>query len=78
MIADNEGISPYLEGCKKEEEMNAWICHKEHLAVMMFENNDDDKEDRTFSPIYLSVNGTKMGNKLNSMMDHMWDGFYTG
>jgi hypothetical protein len=29
-------------------------------------------------PIYIGLNGTKMANKLNSMMDHVWDGFYTG
>jgi hypothetical protein len=58
--------------------MNAYICHKKHLGVLMFESNDADKEDRTFSPIYLGINGTQIANKLNSMMDHMWDGFYTG
>jgi hypothetical protein len=29
-------------------------------------------------PVYISLNGTKMANKLNSMMDHVWDGFYSG
>jgi len=29
-------------------------------------------------PIYIGLNGTAMANKLNSMMDHVWDGFYTG
>jgi type II secretory pathway pseudopilin PulG len=29
-------------------------------------------------PIYVKLQGTSMNNKLNSMMDHMWDGFYTG
>jgi hypothetical protein len=29
-------------------------------------------------PIYISKEGTEMSNKLNSYMDHMWDGFYTG
>ena len=57
--------------------MNAWVCNKAHLAVLMFENNDADKEDRTFSPIYLGINGSKIANKLNSMMDHQWNGFYT-
>ena len=44
----------------------------------MFENLDDDMEDRAMVPVYISLNGTKMANKLNSMMDHMWDGFYAG
>lgn len=29
-------------------------------------------------PIYLEKQGTSMKNKLNSYMDHVWDGFYTG
>lgn len=33
--------------------------------------------DRTVSPILL--NGTSgLNNRLNSFMDHVWDGFYTG
>jgi len=30
------------------------------------------------SPIYIKLHNTNMANKLNSMMDHVWDGFYTG
>lgn len=58
--------------------MNAYICDKEHLGTLMFESEDEDNEHRTMTPIYISLNGTKMANKLNSMMDHQWDGFYTG
>ena len=29
-------------------------------------------------PIYSAMQGTEMSNKLNSFMDHVWDGFYTG
>jgi len=36
VIANNPGIAPHLEGCKLEAEMNAYICHKKHLSVMMF------------------------------------------
>jgi hypothetical protein len=78
VIANNPGISPLLENCKLEIEMNAYVCHKDHLSVLMFESEDADNEDRNMAPIYLSLEGTKMANKLNSMMDHMWDGFYTG
>jgi hypothetical protein len=78
VIANNPGLSPYLEGCKPEELMNAYVCNRDHLSVLMFESKDEDTEHRTMSPIYVSLNGTKMANKLNSMMDHQWDGFYTG
>ena len=78
VIPNNPGLSPYLEGCRQEEIMNAYICNREHLGILQFESHDEDNEDRTMSPIYVSLNGTKMANKLNSMMDHAWDGFYTG
>jgi len=47
---------------------------------MMLESGDDDTEDRNIAPIYVSPNlaETKIANKVNSMMDHMWDGFYHG
>jgi hypothetical protein len=48
----------------------------------MFESLDPDREDRTFSPINIlssDINGDGQGfnNKLNSFMDHCWDGHYT-
>lgn len=48
---------------------------------MLFESEDDDKWDRSMQPIYIRRNyteGKTMSNKLNSFMDHVWDGFYTG
>lgn len=38
---------------------------------------DDDKNDRSIQPVYVQKLDTQMNNKLNSMMDHCWDGFYT-
>jgi len=29
-------------------------------------------------PIYIKKEGTGMENNLNAMMDHVWDGFYSG
>lgn len=58
--------------------MNCYICHKEHLSIMMFESQDEDTEDRNVAPILVAMPGTKISNKINSMMDHMWDGFYSG
>ena len=29
-------------------------------------------------PVYIQLPGTPISNKLNSMMDHTWDGFYAG
>jgi len=58
--------------------MNAYICKSGTLGVLMFESMDPDTEDRSMNPVYISLNGTAMANKLNSMMDHVWDGFYAG
>lgn len=58
--------------------MNAWICRNDNLGVLLFESQDVDKEDRSLDPIYLGLQGTPMKSKINAMMDHMWDGFYTG
>jgi len=49
-----------------------------HLSVLTFESEDADTEDRSMQPVYINAEGTKQNNKLNSMMDHTWDGFYAG
>jgi hypothetical protein len=33
---------------------------------------------RSVTPIYITDNSDNSTNKLNSFMDHIWDGFYTG
>jgi len=33
--------------------------------------------DRSVQPVYITCEETNYKNKLNSMMDHTWDGFYT-
>jgi hypothetical protein len=58
--------------------MNAYICDTEKLGILLFESEDKDKWDRSMQPIYVKKQGTKIENKLNSVMDHVWDGFYTG
>lgn len=44
----------------------------------MFESQDDDKFDRSIQPIFIHNEEIGFNNTLNSMMDHVWDGFYTG
>jgi len=45
---------------------------------MKFESEDVDKLDRSIQPIYAKLQGTRIDNKVNSFMDHVWDGFYQG
>ena len=78
LTANNTGISPVLEGCKGDESMNAYVCQADKLGILLFESQDDDKEDRALQPIYVSKVGTEPRNKLNAMMENVWDGFYFG
>lgn len=57
------------------------MCENKDLGILLFESEDDDKWDRSMQPIYIRKEyekGKTMSNKLNSFMDHVWDGFYTG
>jgi len=53
--------------------------------MLLFESEDADNRDRSMQPIYVQMQGTEkndtdpgMNSKLNSFMDHVWDGFYSG
>ena len=58
--------------------MNAYVCEAEKMGILLFESLDEDRQDRSMQPIYVKKQGTGMENNLNAMMDHVWDGFYTG
>ena len=46
--------------------------------MLVFESQDDDFFDRSIQPIFIVNEELGFNNTLNSMMDHVWDGFYTG
>jgi hypothetical protein len=46
--------------------------------MLLFESLDPDTYDRSVQPVVITQEETGYSNKLNSMMDHVWDGFYTG
>lgn len=58
--------------------MNAYVCQNNDLGIMLYESKDSDKYDRAIAPVYFGVTGTSINNTVNSYMDHVWDGFYTG
>lgn len=78
MIANNPGFSPYISGCTHKENWNGYECTVDTLSILLFENNDWDSIDRNLIPIFIKQEGTELNNTLNSFMDHIWDGFYTG
>lgn len=57
---------------------SAAYCQNRNLGILLFESLDSDTEDRTVQPVLITNEGTGYVNKVNSFMDHMWDGFYTG
>jgi len=58
VIANNPGVGPHIPTCKLYKEMNCYICHNEHLSMMMFESGDEDTEDRNIAPIWVQMPGT--------------------
>ena len=82
--------SSVIPGCKPNDNWNAYLCSdKPKVGVLMFDSLDDDRMDRSVQPVYIQANTTDSdckvdspeeycyNNKLNSYMDHCWDGFYT-
>lgn len=78
MISDTESLSSKLPSCVFEDPWNAWWCTNEYLGVLLATAKDKDQEDRNVAPMYVTNPGTGYYNKINSYMDHVWDGFYTG
>jgi hypothetical protein len=77
VIHDNAEFAPYVGPCSRWAPWNGYWCQKSKLGVLLFESQDPDTMDRSVQPIYVQLQGTAMNNKLNSFMDHGWDGFYT-
>jgi len=78
LVADTADVSNTYEGCTFKESWNAWHCLNEKIGVLMFESLDADKLDRSVQPVHITNEETGFHNVLNSMMDHVWDGFYSG
>jgi hypothetical protein len=78
IAGNNPSALSAVSGCSFVSAWNAYSCTNQNLGVLLFESLDDDKTKRTVSPIVLRNNATGFNNSLNTMMDHVWDGFYTG
>jgi len=85
VVADAPNVPEHYttSTCEKVENWNAWFCppvnqtSKTKIGMLQFESLDGDTEDRSVQPVIISTEDG-FENKLNSMMDHEWDGFYTG
>lgn len=78
IIADFKDVAGKINTCEKVNDWNAYICENEFISQLVFESLDEDKNDRSVQPVYLTNSESGARNKLNSYMDHVWDGFYTG
>ena len=78
IVSDVPSATNAYNGCETVSEWNAAHCINPNLGVLLFESLDADKSDRSVQPVTLSNADTGYENVLNSFMDHVWDGFYTG
>ena len=79
VISDNkESVSAQvIPTCELQRQWNAWLCTNTNIGVMIFDNLDPDRMDRALHPVYIQNDELGFNNRLNSYMDHCWDGFYT-
>ena len=78
IVSDFAGVSDTYDNCVYKDAWNAWRCANSYLGVLLAESLDGDTWDRSVQPILITNEETGYSNKLNSAMDHVWDGFYTG
>ena len=78
IISDNPGLNGALTKCTHQATWNAQVCTGDDMAILEFESLDGDRMDRSVQPVYLTQPPSALKIKLNSFMDHVWDGFYTG
>ena len=71
-------VGSVLETCQFKQEWRGYYCRDRALSYLMFESLDDDAMIRNIQPVSLLNEKTGYNNTLNSMMDHVWGGFYTG
>lgn len=78
IVPYNAQESANLTGCDPVDNWNAFYCQNQNLGILLFESLDSDKWTRTITPITVSSYNITSTTSLNTFMDHVWDGFYTG
>ena len=77
--AGGPNVAGKYNNCEsKMKHWNGYYCNNRNIGLLMFESLDSDTMDRSIQPINILNEETGFNNTLNSMMDHVWDGFYTG
>ena len=78
IVSYNTDAANAMSDCEPRSNWNGQICTNRNLGILLFESLDGDRFDRSVQPIYITNKLTGFKNTLNSFMDHIWDGFYTG
>ena len=78
IVSNNPSAVAGFKDCDLVSEWNAYYCSHSNVGLMYFDSLDGDTWDRSVQPIVITDDSTNYSNTLNSMMDHVWDGFYTG
>jgi len=77
--AGGPNVAGKYTGCTDNMSIwNGYYCENRNIGILQFESLDSDTWDRSIQPVALLNEETCFNNTLNSMMDHVWDGFYTG
>lgn len=77
IVSDVERAVNAYSGCELKPAWSAGWCNNRNMGVLLFESLDSDTEDRSSQPVTLTNEVTGYHNRVNSFMDHGWDGFYT-
>lgn len=77
LLPNNAGVVEEADNCNIHTGMNGYSCEGLDWGLLTFASQDVDKLTRLISPINLTRDDG-FRNDLNSYMDHVWDGFYTG
>jgi len=77
LLPNNAGVVKEADNCNIHTGMNGYSCEGLDWGLLTFASQDVDKLTRLISPINLTRDDG-FRNDLNSYMDHVWDGFYTG
>lgn len=78
MGSADANVAGKYSGCDLRENWNAHFCRNRQIGLLLFESLDSDTYDRSIQPVDIVNEERGFKNTLNSMMDHVWDGFYTG
>jgi hypothetical protein len=78
IISNNPSAVKNYTGCSLVSKWNAFYCQNSNIGVLLMESLDSDGWKRMITPINVTNYDFGSVNTLNTFMDHIWDGFYTG